>query len=154
MDLLLDSTGDLYLGTDGSMALTSSTPEAVAQRLRLKLDSLRTSWFLDETWGVRYLDDGDEAAILVKDPNIPAIVSELKSIIVDTEDVTRLASFSSEFSPSSRSLRVTFTVEVDTGEDVDGVVLMGDEPGALFAPEGSAIAVFAITSVEVNPCRV
>lgn len=145
MDLLLDtSTGDLDLGADGRLSLTSTTAQLVAQRLSIKLDAQRGEWFLDETWGVRYLDDDSAAAILVKDPNIVAIVSEIKAIILDTEDVLRLTAFDQSYSASGRTLTILFTVLVEDGS-VDVVVLMGDTSTALFDPEGSAFAVFNIT---------
>jgi len=152
MDVLLDSTGDLYLGDDGRMDLTSSTAEVVKQRLELRLDSQRGSWFLDETWGVRYIDmgDNDAATILVKNPNIIAIVSELKAIITSIEGVERITSFTQQFVPATRSFDITFTVTTED-DDVVGVVHIGDSEDALFDPDGSAIALFELTVRSVCP---
>lgn len=142
MDLLLDdSTGDLSLGEDGRLGLTSSVGQEVVQRLSVKLNAQLGEWFMSDTWGVRYFDDGSASAILVKNPNIVAIVAELKAIIVTTDGVASLTSFGQLFSASERTLTVAFSVLADDGSEIEGATLMGDDHDSPYDPEGSAMAI-------------
>jgi len=152
MDLRLDSSGDLLLTSDGRLQLVDE-PQLVAQRLDIILDTQRGEWFLDETYGVRYMDLGDrsEATILVKNPNIPVIDAELKSIILSVDGVARILSYASIFDPSARTFDVTFQVETDSDDVLETTILIGDESNALFDPEGAAGS-FQIILVRTVQC--
>lgn len=150
MDIELDSNGDLSL-TAEQLQLTSGAAE-VAQRLDIALSVQLGEWFIDTTLGVRYFDDGTAGSILVKNPDIPAIVAELKAIIVGVEGVDRLLSFVESFSTVLRSLSVTFSVLTTDGDNVTATASVGDSATS-FDPEAAAGA-FQLLTINGAACQV
>ena len=142
MDLALDSNGNLDI-QGGQIQTVTSAPE-VAQRLQIVLSVYRGEWFNDVTFGVRYFDDGAPGAMLVKNPNIPAIVDQLKTIITTTPGVDRLTSFLSSFVESARTFSVTFGVLTSDGDELTATASVGDNADS-FDSEGSAGAFQLLT---------
>lgn len=152
MDLALDSNGDLAIVEEEFQLVTGAAE--VKQRLEFAIDVQRGEWFLVPSLGLRYFDigDGSAAVILKKGPNIPAIVADIKRVILETDGVISLLSFDQEFNGQARTFTATFSVLVDDGSTIDGQVIIGD--GGLFDPEGSAGAFQILTILTVNPCPV
>ena len=150
MDLLIDDSGDLVIKDGDFVAATG--PDEVGQRLTIRLTVNLGEWFLDPTLGLRYLDDsGDPTTILSKNPNIPAIVASIKKVIVETDGVVRLVSFTEAFSNSTRQFDVTFTVEVVDGTLVEVAVAVDN--AATFPTEGAAIAIQFQTIIGALTCQ-
>lgn len=111
-DLTLDATGNLVFVTGA---------DAVAQRVRSRLQFFRGEWFLDTRQGVPYFED-----ILVKNPRRELVVSLLREAILETPGVASITTFSLSIDNATRSASVTFKALTTDGDTVDvGPVLIG-----------------------------
>lgn len=124
MDLLLTDTGDIDFSGGDFHTVTGA--QEVVQRLRLALGVRQGEWALDLLFGVDWL-----GLVFVKNPQLSIIDAHLKSIIVGTEGVTRLLSYTSAI--TGRTLDVEFRALTDVDEVVGGS-LTAD-------PDGSAAAI-------------
>lgn len=111
----LDANHDMTFGR--GMRNIATTAEAVAQRLRCRLLTIRGEWFLDTDAGVPWFqpDDSDVYPIMGRVQNVQYNEAVLKSTILETDGVQTLDSFSMVFDHQTRKLRVTAA-----GKDVYG----------------------------------
>lgn len=110
IDIALDKdTHDLYFSSSDIHVVNDL--DSVEQSLKVRLLFYLREWFLDTTSGVPYYDD-----VLVKNPNVPDIENILKSKIIDTENVTEILEFNSEFDNSTRQLSITFKAKTSFGD--------------------------------------
>jgi hypothetical protein len=120
--LSLDSenpiAGDLYL-ENGTVRLTNSLREDVAQYLRISMLFFQGEWFLDERQGVPYFQ-----SILGKKTPLPIVRQIFRSIVQGAPGVSRINSFSLT-TPSDRAIRIDFNVTLS-----DGTILKSSD----FAP--------------------
>jgi len=118
-DVYLDpETGDVvWFGADGS-----TTPEEVAQHIRVRLRMFKGEWFIDVDEGMPYFDEILEKGIT--DGRIAGIVSK---VILGTPGVAALNSLSLNRDNSTRTLNVTFEAVLDSGH-----VLNSDDFGPFF----------------------
>jgi len=137
MDLLLTSTGDIDFSKGDFHTVTG--PDEVVQRLRLQLGVRQGEWALDLLFGVDWL-----GLVFIKNPSLSIINAHLKSIIVGTEGVTRLLSYTAEV--TGRTLDVEFEVLTDTGDVVEGS-LTADPDGS-----AAAIQIAGIASIGFGIC--
>lgn len=101
----LDSNNDLIFER-GSIKLVDEGAQLV-QHVRSRLLMYRGEWFLDTNAGVPYLEE-----IFTKPVNLANIESIFKGIILNTEGVLRLLSFSMTYDGGSeRRLNVFFSAE-------------------------------------------
>jgi hypothetical protein len=100
-------TNDLFLTGDGNLA-TVIDAEAVGQHVRQRLSTFSGEWFLDTAAGVPWLDQ-----ILGKSYDPALAESVVKSVILDTDGVTEITSFSVAFDKATRGLLIR-SVEVGT----------------------------------------
>ena len=114
-DILLDeATGDIAV-VGLTPVLTTDLGKLVRQRLKIRLDTYLGEWFLNSNVGVPYFQK------LFKKPyNQLAVDSIFKGIILETEDVSRITSYSTNFDTAARTFSLTFSVltSVDTGLDI------------------------------------
>lgn len=87
------------------LANYAADAEAVALRIKARLQLLRGEWFLDTDAGVPYLAD-----IAIKPANLPLAESLLKQTIIDTEGVASVTGFSVALDREARKLTVSATV--------------------------------------------
>lgn len=101
-DLHLDDNGNLVLAYDA---------EAVGQHVRQRLMTYEGEWFLDNTAGVPWLRDllgGQYDPVMAE--------SVIKPVILETDGVTEITSFSVRFNNELRGLS-SFDIQVLTEYD-------------------------------------
>lgn len=92
--------------------------DKVAQQIKINLLTFFGEWFLDQTWGVPYLEE-----ILIKNPRMPSVETILREHINSVPHVTRLVSFGLSWDRMRRILSVTFEATTDFGPIKDTVKL-------------------------------
>lgn len=118
MDIALStSTHDLVF-TNGELTIVSGL-DAIAQHVKIRLLFFRGEWELNLDEGVPYWTD-----ILVIGPDLRAIESLLRQVILGTPGITSIVSFSLEHDRTNRSLEAVF--EAIT---TDGLVLTSADFG-------------------------
>lgn len=119
-DLFLSPDGDLDLST-GDLRLTSGV-EAVAQRVRVALETRTGECLLDVTYGL------DTSSILTKNPDLRVVRALLRDVISGVLGVVEVQSLAVELDRSTRHLSFSFTAltELTSGElsslQVDGSI--------------------------------
>ena len=108
-DILLNSGNEFEI-KEGDLALTSTTAEAVAQRIRIRLQTFRGEWFLNTRYGVPYFQ-----RIFRKGASLDIVESILRRQISNIEGVESIAQLRVEVDPSVRRATVEFRVSI--GED-------------------------------------
>jgi hypothetical protein len=99
----IDGNHDMTFGH--GIADMAVEAEACAQNVKTRLLLLQQEWFLDTDAGVPWLQD-----IMVKPANLALAESIVKRIILETEDVSELRSFSMTFDRNTRRLTIFATV--------------------------------------------
>lgn len=107
MDLLLsDVTGDLVFTDDFDFQTIDSTEE-LRQRLIIKLRTYQGELFYNTEFGTPYYQ-----SIFGKKNDINVIESVIKAAIVESSGVKKLLEFSMDYTNETRSLVVTFKVQL------------------------------------------
>ena len=106
----LDQNGDYTFGT--GFDFYKDVPEAVAQAVRTRLDLWLGEWFLDTSDGTPWI-----AGVLGKYTlrNYDMIV---RARILDTEGVSELLSYESQYDGSTRRVSIQATIETKYGQIV------------------------------------
>lgn len=94
------------------LRLSSSSGEALAQKLRLRLSMMQGEYFLDTSIGIPYT-----TRVLVKAPDKVVVDAYFKREILRTAGVAEIKSYSSVYNTSARSLTINFTV-IDSAGDL------------------------------------
>ncbi len=121
MDFQLDAdTNDLVL-VGGDIVLASGL-QAVAQRIKDRLQTFLGEWFLDRDFGPPYLDD-----VLIKNPSLTLVRSILLAQAeLSLNDEAVITDFEVTLELASRELEVAFTLrEPDAEEEVQATVVIG-----------------------------
>jgi hypothetical protein len=92
--------------------------DKVAQQIKINLLTFLGEWFLDETWGVPYLED-----ILIKNPRMPSVETILRDHINSVFHVIKIESFGMGWDRRRRTLNVEFEAITDFGPIRDSVKL-------------------------------
>ena len=109
-DLKIDpTTGDVVL--DGADLALVSDGAAIVQAVRSRLRLFLGEWFADLSVGVPWFQ-----SVFVKNPNLVAVRSAIRSAIVETPGIAELVSYSQTFNAVTRTLTVAFSATTDTGE--------------------------------------
>ena len=109
LDILLDKfTHDLDLSTKDIVLIDGK--ERLLQQLKIRLETIHGEWFLDTTVGVEYYE-----AIWVKNPNLTIINAIIKKVILTTEDIVEVMTFSSSLNAAERKLTISFTAMTTFG---------------------------------------
>jgi len=110
VDLGLDPlTGDLSI-IDNDLVLVN-TSEQMVQNLKIRLRFFLGEWFLDTTQGLPLYE-----SILVKNPNLPDIDNIIKAEIIDTEDITEILEYNSDYDKVARTYTISFKVRSIYGQ--------------------------------------
>ena len=94
------SIQDLDLDTTGSLLVVSRS-EAIAQHVRQRLKTFKGEWFLNTEIGVEWIDK-----ILGRDYDPVLAEGIVKNIILNTEGVTKILTFSMKFNTRIRNLDI------------------------------------------------
>jgi hypothetical protein len=92
--------------------------DKVAQQIKINLLSFLGEWFLDNTYGVPYLED-----ILIKNPRMAVVENILRNHIMDIPNVTSIDSLTVNWDRKARNLGVQFTCETDLGPITESIKL-------------------------------
>jgi hypothetical protein len=92
--------------------------DKVAQQIKINLLTLLGEWFLDNTWGVPYLEE-----ILIKNPHMPSVETILRSHIASVPNVDRIVSLGLSWDRQMRTLSVDFTCDTPLGPIQESVKL-------------------------------
>jgi hypothetical protein len=92
--------------------------DKVAQQIKINLLTLLGEWFLDNTWGVPYLEE-----ILIKNPHMPSVETILRNHISSVPSVIRITSFGIGWDRKMRTLSVQFACDTDLGPIQESVKL-------------------------------
>lgn len=118
----LDLNHDMTFGA--GLANFAVNAEATAQNVRTRLQTIQGEWFLDVSAGVPYLDnDYVSKAITDKPADLAFAESSIQEEILDTDGVSSLDSFASEFDSETRVLSVQASVETEFGSTENIVVI-------------------------------
>lgn len=102
IDLLLDVEGDLVLTSDLQF---STNLNAVAQGIRIRIQTFRGEWFLDLDHGVPYYQD-----LLGQKFNEVKARSAFRTAIVTAPGVTELTALTVAYEGTTRALQVSWKV--------------------------------------------
>jgi hypothetical protein len=118
MDIALDAlTRDLVF-TDGELTTVTGL-DAIAQHVKVRLLFFKGEWELNLDEGVPYWTD-----ILVVGPDLRAVESLLRQVVLGTPGISSIVSFSLDHDRSARTLSLVF--EAIT---TDGLVLTSSDFG-------------------------
>lgn len=104
MDILLDSTGDLYVSDQGDIVLANS----VAQKINIRLRWLLGEWRWDQEEGLPYFEN-----ILVKNPDEDFIESQIRLKIFEAEEVTEVSYVELTIDPKTRVAHIKYEAKTD-----------------------------------------
>ena len=108
----IDSNNDLDFSTGGLVIVTST--EAIAQKVKIRLQFFLGEWFLDTRLGVPYFQQ-----VFVKNPKISTLQTIFRGVVVNTPGIDRVEQFSLALDPATRKLTVTFLAKTAAGETID-----------------------------------
>lgn len=109
VDIALHANDHDILIKDGDFLLIDNA-ERVAQQIKVKLLTFLGEWFLDNTWGVPYLE-----YILVKQPNQDLIKQILSEQILSVDDVKCLNALELDYQVKVRTLIINYEVSTEYG---------------------------------------
>ena len=109
VDIALHANDHDILIKDGDFLLIDNA-ERVAQQIKVKLLTFLGEWFLDNTWGVPYLE-----YILVKKPNQDLIKQILSEQILSVDDVKSLNALELDYQVKVRTLIINYEVSTEYG---------------------------------------
>lgn len=109
LDLELDNSGDLLVSNFDLQLIDGI--DQIKQNLAIRLRFFLGEWFLDIEQGIAYYQD-----IFIKSPNQIQVENILKNEILETDGITELTSFESEYDTVLRKYTVAFTALADEGE--------------------------------------
>ena len=108
-DLALSAeTHDLII-VDKDLVLINNA-ERVAQQIKITLLAFLGEWFLDQRFGVPYLE-----SVMIKNPNMAYIRGILRGKILDVPDVKSVDSLSTQINIKTRTLTVSYEVSTVYG---------------------------------------
>lgn len=117
-DLRLDKLTHDILLVDGDFELTTTEDESLAQRLKVKLLTWQSEWYLDSTVGIPYIQ-----SILGKNRSLQAIEAIFQDAILEEPEVLQLVSLNTSLNKVNRILTVTFNVRSASGDEIIPVEL-------------------------------
>lgn len=109
-DLKLDGRHDLALSRDQDLVLVGGA-DRIRQQITVTLGTFLGEWFLDETWGVPYLEK-----IMVKAPSRAEIENIVRAKVRDVPGVIAVPTVQVEVDAPARRGRITLPdIETDEG---------------------------------------
>lgn len=110
-----EKTGRYNRTANGDIMLNTGA-ESIRQAVVIVLRTLLGEWFRDVTKGMPFFQ-----AILIKQPNIPAIRDIFKTAILSVDGVVSVSKIDLDFDRSARTLAVVWVASTDFGL-IQGVV--------------------------------
>ena len=108
-DLALSAaTHDLII-VDKDLVLINNA-ERVAQQIKITLLAFLGEWFLDQRFGVPYLE-----SIMIKNPNMAFIRGILRGKILEVPDVKSVDALSTQLNVKTRTLTVSYEASTAYG---------------------------------------
>lgn len=92
--------------------------DKIAQEIKINLLTFLGEWFLDETWGVPYLED-----ILIKNPRMSLVEAILREHVESIPDVNSVTSFGLNWDRAKRTLNIDFGCDTTLGPIQDSATL-------------------------------
>ena len=114
MDILLNSSGDLYISETGDIALGNS----VSQKIRIRLLWFEGEWRWDTGEGLPYFSD-----LFIKNPDTDAFESLIRTKIFEVEEVTDVKDVEVNFDGRTRKAVIKYTALTDSETIKDEVTL-------------------------------
>lgn len=109
VDLKLDRNHDLALTKTGDVELINGV-QRVKQQIKVTLLTFLGEWFLNNTWGVPYLEK-----IMIKSPNRAEIENVIRAKVRDVPGVTAVPSVQVDIDAQARQGRITLE-DIQTSE--------------------------------------
>lgn len=110
IDIRLGPSHDLALSKDDDLVLVDGAAR-VAQQIKITLLTFLGEWFLDDTWGVPYLE-----SIMIKSPNRAEIESIIRAKVRAVPGVTGVPTVQIEIDARTRQGRITLPgIQTDEG---------------------------------------
>ena len=110
MDILLANNGDaVFYNGNAANAVTTDLSTALAQKLKIKLQTFAGEWFLDQSEGVPYFQQ-----IFGRGRQKKTVDAIFQSQILAEPLVAKIISYTSTWG-SDRTFSVTFQVQTTTG---------------------------------------
>lgn len=103
-DIILDSSGDIYITENGDIKVESS----VRQRILIRLRWIFKEWRLGERYGFPYFEE-----VLVKNPNTTKIKQLFRNEIMKVEKVADVEIQNVRYNVKSRRLTLKFRAITD-----------------------------------------
>lgn len=111
-DLKLNSSHDLVIAPLDLVLLTDEI-DLTRQRLKQRLLTILGEWFLDESIGIPYFQE-----IFKKGVSESRVRSLFLSVIKNTENIDKIEFFDLDFTESTRTLTLNFTVSLLSGQSL------------------------------------
>lgn len=109
-DLKLDASHDLALSRTNDLQLIEGAAR-VRQQIKVTLLTFLGEWFLDDTWGVPYLEK-----IMVKSPKRAEIENVIRAKVRDVPGVISVPTVQVEIDAQARQGRITLPdIQTDHG---------------------------------------
>lgn len=108
-DLALTPLLDLDLSQDRAAIVDG--PDAIAQKIGIRLRFFLGEWFLDERVGIPYYQQ-----VLRKNPNLVIVEGLFRRTIASTPGVEEITAFSFTVDAASRTATLEFSARVSSGE--------------------------------------
>lgn len=99
-DILLDSSGDLYIDSDGDIAIG----ESIVQAISIRLKWFEGEWAFNETLGIPYFDD-----VFIKNPSLSRIEQIIAEEIRSVDGISSVISVTATMNAQARTLSVAFS---------------------------------------------
>ena len=121
MDILISpESGDAFF-INGMTPVTYENKVTVAQKLKIKLLTFRSEWFLDQTIGVPYFQK-----ILTRGVSKPTIDTIFQEQILSEPDVLEIVEFNSIIDVTNRSYQLSFRVRTNENQTTNYIdILLG-----------------------------
>ena len=109
-DIKLNKEGDLDI-LEGSLTLTDEIAEETAQRLKIKLGTYLSEWYLDLDVGLPYFE-----TIFIKSTSKDIVDTLFRSTILNDPEIRKINSFTSTI--KDRVYNMSFEAEANTGQNI------------------------------------
>jgi hypothetical protein len=117
VDIFLNpATDDIDISSNKTMRLTSNIEESSRQQVLINLATFKGEWFANILSGLPYLKNDNNPEQLMGQTETLNFDIAIKEGILSRENITSLASYTSEFDRQERVFTVSFTAITNTGE--------------------------------------
>lgn len=120
-DLLLNPETNDLLFINGTTPITYENKLTVAQRLKIKLQTFRGEWFMDQTIGLPYFQ-----TILKRGVSKATIDTIFQEQILSEPDVVEIVEFNSIIDIQTRTYQLSFKVRTNENQTTNYIdILLG-----------------------------